>query len=466
MKRFQEQLKKKADSIRMTTTERADLRERLVAYMEYHPMPQTKTSKKRVDPATIPSEAYTTIKIDVLSLSRYLGAFAVLFLIVVPIVAERSVPGDVLYPVKVGFNEEVRGTLALSPYQKVEWETTRLERRIAEARLLADAGKLTPEVEAEVTKAIKGHSDAAQKGIAALSQTNGEEAALAGIAFTSALEVQSEFLEGEHGTTTGHSVLALASVVDEARLSAEATTATQQPVSYPRLLAQTEAETTRAYEFVKTIGRAASADEQRDIERRLSDINTKMETAIGTEDEEEARDLLTVALSDTRKLISFMTNIDVREAVTVEEVVPVTLTEDEKTSEVRDNKEKTTKLLAAVAERTDNLPVDVLEKVNLGVDMVNELLAKASSTEAAGEIDAAVAASAEAYTLASDLNLMTEPYRLDALVETEVPTATSTATTTEPAATSTESVAEEVIEETPETEGESPEERATSTETR
>ena len=59
-----------------------------------------------------------------------------------------------------------------SPYEKVEWETKRLERRIAEARMLAEEGKLTDEVQEAVAEAVKGHSDAAQQGIAELHQTD------------------------------------------------------------------------------------------------------------------------------------------------------------------------------------------------------------------------------------------------------------------------------------------------------
>ena len=59
-----------------------------------------------------------------------------------------------LYLVKVHFNEEIRSTLALSPYEKVAWETKRIERRIAEARLLASEGNLTDELGAGVVDNI------------------------------------------------------------------------------------------------------------------------------------------------------------------------------------------------------------------------------------------------------------------------------------------------------------------------
>ena len=46
--------------------------------------------------------------------------------------AEGAVPGDALYPIKVSVNEEVRDLVAFSPEAKADWETRRLERRLAE----------------------------------------------------------------------------------------------------------------------------------------------------------------------------------------------------------------------------------------------------------------------------------------------------------------------------------------------
>ena len=138
MKRFSEQFNKQANHIRLQASERSDLRERLVAYMEYHPLTAEAKSVSTATPLAV--QAYRNVRIDFPIISKFIGAFAVLVLIVVPVFAENTVPGDILYPVKVKFNEEVRGSLTFSPYEKVEWETERLERRISEAQLLAAAG--------------------------------------------------------------------------------------------------------------------------------------------------------------------------------------------------------------------------------------------------------------------------------------------------------------------------------------
>ncbi|MDB5259091.1 MAG: hypothetical protein JWO73_299 [Candidatus Taylorbacteria bacterium] len=56
--------------------------------------------------------------------------------------AERAVPGDALYPVKIHVNESLRGVLSIKKEAKIEWEAEKAERRLAEARVLASQGRL------------------------------------------------------------------------------------------------------------------------------------------------------------------------------------------------------------------------------------------------------------------------------------------------------------------------------------
>lgn len=51
--------------------------------------------------------------------------------------AEKSLPGDPLYPVKVGFNEEFVSSFLFSSEERARWEVRRFERRIEEAEKLA-----------------------------------------------------------------------------------------------------------------------------------------------------------------------------------------------------------------------------------------------------------------------------------------------------------------------------------------
>lgn len=422
MKRFQEQLKKRADTVRLTETEKRDLRARIVSYMEYHPLPEGQRSPiplRQVGIGALVSGFY---------MRRAAGAFAVFVMVLIPFVAEQAVPGDVLYPVKVRFNEEVRSTLSLSPYQQVAWETERLERRLAEARVLASEGKLTPEVEAQVANAVREHSDAAQAGIASIRESDSDEAAIAEITFSSALAVQSEMLEGRSMT--------LATAVDTARQAAEVSGQDNKP-SYEKLLARIEQESTNAYELFNTVTDEASPSDRNDIERRLAGIRRAVAAAQQNDSTEEAVASLTSALADTRKVISFMTDLDVRQNVTIDELVPTELTDDERRTLIAERLANVEELSAGIVVRAENVDANTRQAVNARLAEVHSATTTASSSLAAGDIAAADAESERAHTIVVELISTLDQYDAEmggeAATSTENPTPSSTpATTTAP----------------------------------
>lgn len=434
MKRFSEQFNKQANGIRLQSSERSDLRERLVAYMEYHPL--SAEAKANATAGSFAIESFKTVRIDLPLISRFVGAFAVLTLIVVPIFAENTIPGDILYPVKVKFNEEVRSSLTFSPYQKVEWETVRLERRISEAQLLANAGLLTPEVEAQVAEAVKVHSDAAQKEIANIETTDVAEAAIAKVALNSALEVQTEVLANQlakstdnnsTSTSTGHSVSAIAAIVGAAKSNTDSKLdASSLPPE--KLLAYLESETTRAYEYLDSVSSVASVSERDDIRRRMKDVNTKIDLAVDEERQVTDSKLLLTAISDIRKLISFMTNIDVRANVSVEDLVPMVLTDEEHQASIIEKSTRLNELEEVISGRLSNIPVEVKEKINLSLVKVDELRANASSSIEAKDFRSAEISLTEALIIMLDLSNNTISYQ----TSVDVVGGSDKATTSEP----------------------------------
>jgi len=415
MKRFSEQFNKQANHIRLQSAERSDLRERLVSYMEYHPL--TAQAKQSSPVIPLNNEAYRTVRIDLSIISKFVGAFVVLTLIVVPVFAENTVPGDILYPVKVKFNEELRSSLTFSPYERIEWETTRLERRISEAQLLANAGLLTPEVEAKVALAVKTHSNAAQQEIANLGITNVADAAIAKIALNSALEVQTEVLASQlnknkdNSSTTlfGRSVSAIAAVVGEAK-SNNSSTIDFTTLSKEKLLAYLESETTRAYEYLDSVKSVASVDERNDIRRRMNDVNKKIGLAVGEDRQVTDTDLLISAISDTRKLISFMTNIDVRASVSVEDLVPMVLTEEEHLVLIAEKNGQLNELSLMIDSKIENVPLPIREKIDLSLIKVNELKSTASTSALAKDFISARISLNEALLIMVDIARRTNDY--------------------------------------------------------
>ena len=485
MKRFSEQFKKKSESIRLRAAERADLRDRLVSYMEYHPLPSgMRVERISGEKRGISSEPFSVIAFNVRYVRNAIGMLAALLVVAIPVVAEWSVPGDVLYPIKRNINEELRSTLTLSPYAKVEWETKRLERRIAEARLLAEKGELTPEKEAEVVAAVRAHTDAAQQEIAHLRQEDADTAAIAEITFASALEVQSEVLAGdtqpETYDETGSSVDALVYAVQEVVADAKEAVDEATP-SYEKLLGEVEAETTTAYELFASVQPQISDEQRQDIERRLADIERKVAEAIAlyaegsiqatttdtnktetemdgsdatdvngeesatsssetTDDfegegmvgatatktidvsEEVKRDsqkpmvvnqlpvegdpirILREALQDVQKLIRFITDLELREAISIDELVPVTLTDEERLSLARDDYTVASTLVDEIASYT--IGEEYAEKVTLGMQLVQEALSSADAAFAAQNVSAAEEYSAQARVFAQDLSLL------------------------------------------------------------
>lgn len=433
MSDFEKQLNKAVKATKMTAAEKRDLRARVVSYMEYHPRREKVAAEKAA--AYIESQPYTLISIHNRMVQAAVGAFAVFVLVVVPAVAEQSVPGDVLYPIKVRVNEEVRSTFTFNATEKIEWETERLERRISEVRLLAEEGKLTEETEAQAVEAVKEHAEAAQDGINKLKESDVDAATLAEVEFESALEVQTAVLDAgqKESSTTAEATDGISEVVKEAQETVEATKGAAIP-AFDRIAARLEIQSTRAYELFESLNDVVSDAERAEIERRLQDIERKVESGVVKHEAERVvPDVLLEALADTQKLISFMTDIDVRASVELEELVPVQLTDEEKQAIVAEQIAFASSTIAAF-NAADNLDADVATKAQAGVDQLIEMLAELETAQEASDLETQVRIGAEVEALARDI---------ETLIERDVETPVVEPVETDPATTTEEVIAEE-----------------------
>jgi len=93
--------------------------------------------------------------------------------------AERSLPGDVLYPVKRNVNEGIMKLLANTEVKKVAVTTNLVERRIAEATELAATGRLNEEAAVDLVAEIENASKIARAQVAALKESKNISLAVA-----------------------------------------------------------------------------------------------------------------------------------------------------------------------------------------------------------------------------------------------------------------------------------------------
>lgn len=406
MKRFSQQFHKSASGVRLKAEEKRELRERVVAYMEYHPLPDG----QRTTVAPLHTEPFAMVSVPFGLLWRGVAGVFVLLLVFVPILAERSVPGDTLYAVKVQFNEELRSTLTFDSYQKVEWETQRLNRRLAEARLLASEGRLTEEVEAQVAKAVRTHSENAQREIDELRTVDIDGATIASIELGTTLAVQSESLRqaqeqaqadaaaatdaeanATSAPTTAQVATAeadpatdlIASAIDESRAATEASRGTSTPPAYDKLMAKVEQNTTRIYELRDSIRGVAPETKLTEVQRRIEDLERAIAAAIEqhSQDELAARQRLVDILERTQKLIVYMTEIEVVETVDIDRLVPIELTPEEEAtisanlrSEIKQRQARIAELLPQVTDP------GVVEKAEYAETLMSENLAALAST--------------------------------------------------------------------------------------
>ncbi|MBY0309672.1 hypothetical protein K2Q16_00800 [Patescibacteria group bacterium] len=449
MKRFSEQFHTKAQSVKLKASERAELRERVLSYMEYHPLPESVKRTTKKGERTLLSDPYRTISFGRWQFARLAGVAVCVLALTISYSAEETVPGDALYAVKVRFNEEVRSTLAFSPYEKITWETQRLSRRIAEARELESEGKLTTEVEQEVADAVREHGANARRGIAELKVTDSDEATLASLYLATTLDVQAAAFRGEQeeaAVASDDMFMAtmrvnedapalsslIADAVDEARSQTEIPNNDALP-AYERLVAHAEIDTTRARELLDSIKSVATPEEIKDIDRRLADVDRTLAAALaqGSGDADGARPLLLDVLSRTQKLVVFMTNIDVRSALSVESLVPVVYTDAERTTAVQDDigAAKTKVALIETALISTILEPAVSDKVDAALERIVVVVEEAETALAQADLDAAEMLAAEGKAIAFDAAVL---MGIDetSVPQIEVPVETGTSSTT------------------------------------
>lgn len=165
MRNTLKKLKKTARAVRLSAGERIAMREVLMRHMEAHPANSTM-------PSVSPFSLFDIKK------KKMISSFVVGGMLMggtMSFAAESTVPGDVLYPVKVHVNESVRGVMAVSPKAKAEWDVRLVERRLEEVEMLAVASS-SPESQEFAKENFEHYAERAKTRIAEFEDEDHEEA--------------------------------------------------------------------------------------------------------------------------------------------------------------------------------------------------------------------------------------------------------------------------------------------------
>ncbi len=184
MERFEEQLNK-VKEIRLTASERDVIRGNLLRLIGYQ---RSSIFSSLIFMRTMPI---------ILVIALILGGG-------VSIASEQALPGDALYAVKVGVNENIQTFFAFSTAARADLETKLAARRLEEAEKLAAEGKLDAEVLAQIEENFEEHADRVQARIDKFEADEKFNAALeASSNFETSLRAHEDILLKLAATSTG-----------------------------------------------------------------------------------------------------------------------------------------------------------------------------------------------------------------------------------------------------------------------
>jgi len=83
--------------------------------------------------------------------------------------AQVALPGDLLYPIKVSVNEEIK-SIFLSGVNETEYEVVRAKERIEEVKKLIAQNKLSPDVQVKIATKLSSHVTKVEKGVEELTK--------------------------------------------------------------------------------------------------------------------------------------------------------------------------------------------------------------------------------------------------------------------------------------------------------
>lgn len=179
MEHIIKQLKKGAKHTRLSVSEKTEMKSALLRHVKMNPVRNENLSRHYSPKANV---ILSPFQINNLRNKKTMPLLIMLGLLMggsASFAAENTVPGDVLYPVKIHVNETVRGAIAVSPKAKAEWDVHLVGRRLEEVEKLAVMPNALPEARQIAQTNLAQYTERVKEHIAKFDDENDSEDALA-----------------------------------------------------------------------------------------------------------------------------------------------------------------------------------------------------------------------------------------------------------------------------------------------
>ena len=166
------ELKKQAESVRLSSLEKSTMREKLVSHMRLRPAPVASGWYQGL---------FSPIRKSAMRNNKTLPILISLGLLVggsVSFAAEGTTPGDLLYPVKIYLNENARGALLVTPQKRAEWEMRLVERRLQEMEKVTTQSNVSEKSVEKVQENFEKYTERVNARVAQLEVAGGKKQAL------------------------------------------------------------------------------------------------------------------------------------------------------------------------------------------------------------------------------------------------------------------------------------------------
>ncbi|HVU80226.1 MAG TPA: DUF5667 domain-containing protein [Candidatus Paceibacterota bacterium] len=175
-----------AKAIRLSSDEKAVMRARIFEAIEGGKYAPQKSS------VVITASSFSWLSM------RFTMPIAVLLIVALgsstTYAAKGSLPGGILYPVKIYVNEKVAGALAVSDEAKLSYHTSVAQTRLEEAEALASQGKLDASATQELESNFNAHVEAADSLASSLEEKDPSAGVEAKITLDSSLSAHESIL--------------------------------------------------------------------------------------------------------------------------------------------------------------------------------------------------------------------------------------------------------------------------------